>query len=85
LRRTKPDLIIFLLADYTGNARAKQLGKKWASINYVKIVKNHGVWGIFPRRLEGPFCQDFLQSVKPGRRWISQNKLEAYPAMNFRL
>jgi hypothetical protein len=43
------------------------LGKKGASVNYMKIVKNYGVRGIFPRRLAALFCQDFLQSVKPGR------------------
>jgi hypothetical protein len=75
----------FCFLHYTGNARAKLWGKNGASINYREIIENHGVGGIFTRRLVNLFCQDFLQCVKPERRWISQNKLEAYPAMNFRL
>jgi hypothetical protein len=47
-------------------------------------MKNHGVGGILPHRLMRLFCQDFLQYVKPVKRRINQNKLEAYPAMNFR-
>ena len=85
LEKNQADLIIFLPADYTGNARAKPWGKKGASINYREIKENHRVGGILPHKLIRLFCQDFLQCVKPVRRWISQNKLEAYPAMNFRL
>jgi hypothetical protein len=54
----------FLLANYTGNARAKLWGKKGAWINYRKIKENHWGRGIFPRRLAALFCQDFLQCVK---------------------
>ena len=85
LEKNQADLIIFLPADYTGNARAKPMGKKGTLINHREIIENYEVRGILPRRLVRFFCQDFLQCVKPVGRRISRNKLGAYPAINFRL
>ena len=61
------------------------LGKKVASGNYLKINRNHGVRGIFSRRVAGLFCQDFLQCVKPVRERMSEINLRLYPGINFRL
>jgi hypothetical protein len=60
------------------------MGKKGAVINSRNIKGNYGVRDIFPRRLVSLFCQEFLQCVKPeADGWTK--KLEAYPAINFRL
>jgi hypothetical protein len=77
LEQNQAELIIFVSADYTGNARAKPRGKKVAPCNYLIIKIKHEVRDIYSRKVTGLFCQDFLQCVKPVRERIRGNKPEA--------